>query len=273
MSEEAYYELLGTPVALHVGEGCSSAALERLLGPFRRAPCDVADERRFSIVCGDGGSHTLRRDKVVVSRPSSVDQLLTALLSHVNVLAVEGFDGFAVHAGVVARNGRVTAFPAASGAGKSTLTAACLGVGFDYVSDEALCVAYDSGAVVPYPKPLSLSLESFTLAGVSPPTDHGAIARGDELVVDASYFAARPATGDLRLANIVVPDRTPGPPVLRPLPRSDGLARLLRLSFNHYKRPSDTFRLVSRLAGEAEVFGLDYDDPRVAAELLLGQLG
>ncbi len=177
-----------------------------------------------------------------------------------------------MHSGVVAAGERVVAFPAESGKGKSTITAACLAAGFDYVSDEALCIEFASGRVIPYPKQVTLSEHSRSLLDVSTP---GVYLEGDhpEAGFRPEELGATTAKGDLRLGDIVQLVRYDGPPRLRPLPASEGVGMLLRMSFNHYKRPRETFDLVTDLARQSRAWELEYDHPGPAAALLWDRLG
>ena len=197
--------------------------------------------------------------------------LADGLLAELNRQAVEGFGEFAVHAGVVAAGDRVIAFPAQSGEGKSTMTAACLAAGFDYVSDEALCVEFASARVLPYPKPVTLSEHSCSLLAIPTPGVH---LEGDhpEAGFRPEELGAATAEGELRLGDIVQLVRHDGPPRLRPLPASEGMGLLLRMSFNHYKRPAESFELVSRLAQHSRAWELQYDHPGPAAALLRDRL-
>lgn len=129
-------------------------ALERLLAPFLRTRCGVPGRLSYSLVAAKGPEnrhHALYRDCSVRAHDTSWARLGDALFAELNLHAIEGFAEFAVHAGVVAEGDRVIAFPAESEAGKSTMTAACLGTGFQYVSDEALCVDFASGEYSPIP--------------------------------------------------------------------------------------------------------------------------
>jgi hypothetical protein len=102
----------------------------------------------------------LYRDCSVQFRDVAWASLTDELLAGLNLHAIDGFGELAMHAGVVAAGDRVIAFPAESGQGKSTITAACLAAGFDYVSDEALCIEFASGRVIPYLKQVTLSDQS-----------------------------------------------------------------------------------------------------------------
>lgn len=249
-------------------------AVDRLLGPFRRTSCGVPGRRRFSLVEGEpgGSGHTLYRDCSTIFRHTSWAGVGAALLSELNLNAVEGFGEFAAHAGAVARAGQVVAFPADSGAGKSTLTAACLQAGFDYVSEEALCLDYSTRRVVPYPRPVMLTEKSRSLLSVAEqlaPLGGG----DDEAALAPEDLGSRTAEGDLNLSDVVTLIRAHGPPRLRRVPAPGAMALLLQMSFNHYKRPREAFELVSAVVSGIGAWVLEYDHPRPAAQLLWERLG
>lgn len=250
-------------------------AVDHLLAPFRRSRCGVPGRRRYSLVAAKAGTsdhHAVYRDCSVRFRDVAWASLADGLLAELNLHAIDGFGELAMHSGVVAAGERVVAFPAESGQGKSTITAACLATGFDYVSDEALCIEFSSGRVIPYPKQVTLSEHSRSLLGVSTPGVH---LEGDhpEAGFRPEELGGTTAKGDLRLSDIVQLVRHEGPPRLRPRPASEGVGMLLRMSFNHYKRPRETFDLVTRQARQSRAWELEYDHPRPAAELLWDRLG
>ncbi|MDH3753734.1 MAG: hypothetical protein OEU32_07660, partial [Acidimicrobiia bacterium] len=180
-----------------------------------------------------------------------------------------------VHAGAVADDGAVIAFPGESGRGKSTLVAACVGAGLDYVSDEALLVDHETATVVPYPKPIQLDARSLQLLGRAELADNRDDDE-DDVFVSAQSIGGAAATTDppLRLRHVVVPtvDAATGTPELRPLSRSHILVALLRASFNHHLAPEQAFDLVHRLADGARAWKLRIGDPNEAAELIATQL-
>lgn len=261
-----YYSVLGVRVRIRADSVPLGAELRRLLAPFASTVAPVAGRRNFTMVsAGDlvGGENCLLADGRALQRAGTWPPLVARLLSEVNREAVEGTANFAVHAGAVAIDGRVIAFPGESGAGKTTLTAACLLAGFEYVSDEALCVDYDSELVEPYPKPLMLSQDGCEVLGLD-----ASWADADEVALPAGDLGAVPATGVLRLARIIVVERTGEPPELVPLPAADGMAALLRYSFNHYRRPIDAFRLAGNLGAACTTYRLRLGNPHAAAALL-----
>ena len=154
---------------------------------------------------------------------SSVENL-GWLNSALNSTAMELTPHLAIHAGVIHHGDVVAAFPARSGIGKSTLTGACLREGFDYVSDEALCLSYDSHLVQPYPRPLGLSSWSAHELGVI-----GVPAGGDVLVLPHEFGATSMAVDEpLRLTHVVLPRRNDSnrPASLARAPASEAGSRL-----------------------------------------------
>ena len=182
----------------------------------------------------------------------------------------DAFSGLAMHAGVVASAGAVVAFPAESGTGKSTITAACGLAGFDYVSDEALCIDPRDGRVVVYAKPMALAASGWAMIGAD--TASG-IDDGTEVVMTADQLHIPIAGGDLRLAHVIELVRGVEPTRLVEHARQESLALLLRMSFNHYKHPRQSFELASQLAASSRSWRLEYTDPRPTAELLRAALG
>jgi hypothetical protein len=291
-------ELLGTTVEVRSDQPWPLDRLRTLLAPFvttadpgrgdpPSATFDVAVDP--VVAPSDPAAVVLRRDGAIleVGRWRAVE---AALLAALNALAIHRYDGLAFHAGVVARGDRVVAFPGASGAGKSTLTAACLGAGFDYVSDEALCIDPSTRRVVAYPRPLALSVESCALLdlaidlrtpplGEPHPEPHPGTERerarsagSRELLVTAADLGA--AVGHApRLTDVVVLQRGATTAHLEPLHRSRLLPSLLTMSFNHFRDPGTTVEVLEALASEASVWCLHLDDPRPAAQLLARELG
>jgi hypothetical protein len=186
---------------------------------------------------------------------------LDAVLMVLNATALAETDCYAVHAGVVAKNGRAAAFPALSGAGKSTLTAACVRLGLDYVSDEALLVR-DDRSIRPYRKPLCLSRWTLERLGLPLPP-----AELSERPVAPSELSAASELGSLQLTHVLRLERSPVNQLM-PLSRGDAGRMLLERSFNHFHDPARAFRLATGLAAGASVATLAYDDPLRAAALL-----
>ena len=203
------------------------------------------------------GAHNLAALEIDVA-----DDVLTDVLTLLNMTALAQCRSFAVHAGVVAGPYGAIALPAVSGAGKSTLVAACLRAGFGYVSDEALVLDWDSGDVQPYPKWLSLSPWSANHVGL--------VAGDDERAYPPKLLGT--LAGPARLAHVVLPVRRPGPATLEPASRAAAAHRLLEMSFNHYQRPQRAFALVADLLKGAQAWQLGYEDATEGAHLVAAHL-
>lgn len=187
-----------------------------------------------------------------------------------NSTAMELSPCLCIHAGVVACDEGVVAFPGRSGAGKSTLTSACLRHGFDYVSDEGLCLDYDLATVRPYPRPIGLS--PWSVAAMGERGAGGGVEAGEDWLMSAADLGSRatpPGTPHLRVVHVVLLDRRPDiPAALQEAERREAIEALLTMSFNHYKRPADALALVAAVVTEARVSRLTYSDPHEAARLL-----
>ncbi len=271
--------LLDTRATVQVDSDEAAAGVRRALAPFLDdAPPDPESDC-FSLVDGDNTGIESRQGMLLAYHNGRIvgggdcwGDVFGFLMASLNRKVIEEYRGFALHAGVVAAGGRAIGFPADSGGGKSTLTAACLRAGFDYVSDEALCIDVDSGAVVVYPKPLGLSEWSRNQVGVDPESVPLPVESGEAMVTPAD-LGAQIATGPLELAAVVVPSYEGGdPPSLVAAEGYVAMSTLLEFSFNHFKHGARAFTLAADLANRVDVWQLDYRDPNEAARLLRERL-
>ncbi len=239
--------------------------LDRLLAPFAASGAGARMADTYCITV-DGTRRVVFRDCLDLTGGAEPDLALTALLADLNQRVVADFEGFAVHAGVVRSGDRILAIPVASGGGKSTLTAALVNAGLQYLSDEGLCVRYESGHVVPYPKPVSLDRWSRETLGLP--------SAGDVFEVPYSVDDLDGSVGSGgRLTDIIFPIYDEfSEPHLQSIPRSAAQAQLLKLSFNHYKQPEQAFRLSAELVKGAQCGEFRFSDPTRAAQFLKGHL-
>ena len=198
-----------------------------------------------------------------LSKESSPQDTLSALAAAINNSAINLCDQFAVHSGVVSWDGGVAVLPAPSGGGKSTLTASLIKSGFAYMSDEALVLRED-GTTISYAKPLALSEWSSNILGI--PSDAA------ETLLTAEDLGGEVDLGGRHVSDIILSEISSDPARMDPLPGSDGLIALIQYSFNHYKNPREAWRISSRVASNARVWRLEYQDPLDAAELISSTL-
>lgn len=273
--------LLDTSVTLRVDTPDAAAGAGRLLAPFLTdETADLGDRNCFALVDGDhtgierraGRLLAYRNGKLLGGGGDTWADAFGALMTTLNRQVIKEYRGFALHAGVVATGGGAIGFPADSGGGKSTLTAACVAAGFEYVSDESLCIDVTTGSVVAYPKPLGLSawsrrrleVDDATLAF---PTEH------NEAMVTPADLGGSVAAGPIELVHVVIPTFGAGRATLEAAPGHVAMAALIEYSFNHFKHGERAFTLAAQLANQAEVWRLGYDDPVAAARLVKDKLG
>lgn len=192
---------------------------------------------------------------------------VSAVLAAVNLTAVHSTRLLAVHAAVLCRDERVLVVPAPSGTGKSTLTACLLDRGWAYTSDEALCLRWADGAVVGYPRPMSLSAWSASVVGVDGVEGHDGTAA--ERLVPVSGVGWPTASPGTPPTDVVLLSRHERPDVhLEPVGRQVALVELLRRSFTHFLDPARALQLLTAVTNGARCRRLHLGDPRAAAALL-----
>jgi hypothetical protein len=252
---------LGSTLDVVVEDG---AALDLLKDLFT----DLTSPRRDPAPLPDALVLVLGSGPWLVSSPGhnatahDEQQLVAAALAAVNLTFVATTHLLALHAGVLVRGDRVLVLPGPSGRGKSTLTAALLRRGWLYVSDEALCLHWDDGSIVPYPRPMALSPWSADLVSVTGrPADGEVAVRAVNL--DASAAVEVPAVTD-----VVLMVRDGSPPRLDAVSGQAVLGELLQRSFTHFLRPQRALQLYSDIARSAACRQLRLGDPLAAAALL-----
>ena len=199
----------------------------------------------------------------------SWEQLNLRLVADLNRNAVNQYKGFAAHSGVIGVNGRAIALPADSKGGKSTLTAAAVMAGFDYASDESLCLDFETKMVEPYPKPITLSGDSCRLLDMKGPTHQEQL--GERALIPED-LGGKTSSNILELTDVVFSEYGHNQAELNPVPASEIVAGLLKLSFNHYKQPAESFQLVTEIARSARAWRLMYSEPAEAVALLRSEL-
>lgn len=263
------FQILDLAVRVRCSDPAVASRVAHLLDSFATDdPITVASRNVFHLAeSEDRRARALFRDGDLLAQGEAWAPLIALLVAELNTSAVAEVRCFAAHAGAVAGNGAVLAFPSESGGGKSTFTAACLLAGFEYVSDEALCLDFDTGEVLPYPKPISLSpwsRNALSLPSSPEPTGESLLSPRDLDVV---------AVEDrLPLRHVVLMDRARGRAELEELPRSEVVALLLRYSFNHYKHPEKSFRLLTNIAPDCRAWRIRFDDPLEGARTVVDRL-
>lgn len=279
---DQYYSVLGTPMMVRFGFNEPVAGVAELLEPFavpERIP--VRPRHRFSLVVGEHkGEHNaghilVYRDCSRIARATTLRSAVNHMLAAINRAAIESCTPFAVHAGVVARGGSGIAVPVDSMGGKSTLTAALVLRGFEYVSDEALCIERD-GSVVPYTKPFGLSpwsIDALGLDDLDVPFPKGEAETAGEVLLPHPMLGGPALQEPVNLAHLVLSEFGHDEATLEQVAASEGMATLLAMSFNHYRHGVDAFHLAAAVASHATTWRLRYGDPSEGAKLISERLG
>jgi hypothetical protein len=157
MKNSGSFDVEAFGVHLRLTAGCADACatldqyafpwLERMEAKAGRPDLDLCMDQA-------AGEFQLVVSEHVVATAGEPLGLVRALIQVLDETIVQRLKTLrAVHAGVVAWNGRVLLFPGASHAGKSALTNEFLRRGATYFSDEYALIDAD-GYVHPYPRPL-----------------------------------------------------------------------------------------------------------------------
>jgi hypothetical protein len=145
-------DVLGTAV----GIAAPAPVLAQLQGSLADLEPAPRADRELALTPGESGLD-LMDGGLVVRRGVAQDLGAATVVWRLNVIAAESKLHVLLHGACVAgpRGGGVL-LVGGSGAGKSTLTAACVGVGLAYLSDEVAAIDPRAGLVAPYAKPLDL---------------------------------------------------------------------------------------------------------------------
>ena len=240
------------------------------------APGDDDRAVTYSIVCRDDDPRRYRvdLDDAGIVSTGSGSELASSVVSTINTAAI-GIDyAVMLHAGAVARDGIVYVFPAHTESGKTTLTAGLVRAGFDYVSDEAVAIGWESGIVEPYPKPLSIDEGSQHLfAELRParaPGDDGSTSGQWQVPIAAFGGPARVAP-PARIGVIAFPAyATDASTELVPMTRADALVELARNTFQFRDQPRRALTLLADVVRAANCFRLPIGDLDAACALVDG---
>ena len=245
------YAALGTSVDVDIDDPALARGLAGLLAALRvdvrlGAERHATAKPRLRLVGSD-----LSRDGEFLARFENSDTALTYLVHAVNRVLLETTPLVAVHAGAVRWNGHGLLLPGAQGAGKTTLTAALVQNGARYLTDEA--AAFDRDRMLPYPKPLSLSVESLAALGLAPGPQDAAIDRH----VLATDLGGELATEPCRISALVFPSySTESAPAAVPVGRGQAMLWLAEETFHFDRRRRVSLEVLERATRGARCFRL-----------------
>ncbi len=261
---ERTYEILRMPIRLASTDERLGPILDRICEDF--ASTDDEPIATISIRSDDDG-FTVWAGETKKSNVLDFDQSVMKLMSTLHREAMKLCSLWSVHAGVVSRDGRAVAFPGISGVGKSTLAGACVAAGWDYVSDETLSFDPDTMEVVLYPKPIWMDGKATRSVGLD---DAGLTITPDhyKYPVTPRDLGGRIANGPIRLAHLILIDRSKEDPKIEPLRPAELVTLLLRNTFKKADNSERKFTEAVAVASHVEGHRLIFDEPVQAVRLL-----
>jgi hypothetical protein len=186
------------------------------------------------------GSVTVIDSEGSATRLSAGDQPLVALFDAIVVGVIAGLSRagiLAIHAGVVALDGRAIFVSGRSGRGKTTLVLGLVRRGLDLLSDELALVAPDNRTVLAYPRALHVrpsALDLFPELGFLAAIEPYELGGGSEWAVGPDAVQRAFGTFVLEMARVSAVVLLDGDPVadampeLTPVPSAIGTMELLR---------------------------------------------
>lgn len=245
------------------------------LAPFRDRPRGTRPRARYTVLhAEETGRYVLSFDGERLASRRTPAELVAPLAWHVNRAVIDASVGrfHLMHASAVTRAGVTVVLPADMESGKTTTAAGLLREGYGYVTDEAVAVDPETGAVHPFPKRLSLDPGSWPLFPDlaskygAPPSRQWQLAPRDLGAPTVTRPVAAPRV-------IVFPKYVAGSRTeVLPLGRADAAYELARMTFHFAQAPSRNLRSAARLAARATVVRLrigSLDDAVAAIEELV----
>lgn len=255
-TESVAVEVFGVTVGV-TAESQHFAAVRDFLPPCARPVRHPPERGRFALV-RDNNEALLRVECDEDPIAGAVDLRLALGILDAELrmyIALNAPDHVFVHAGVVGVGERAIVLPGRSFAGKTTLVAALVQAGAEYWSDE-YAVLDANGRVHPYPKPLSVRINSTRMT--------------DERSIES--LGGRAGDRPLPVALIAFTSYRPGAAwALRSCTAGEGAFKLLEHSIAARSRPEQVLAAVRRAATDAVVLEGDRGDADQAASALLSQ--
>jgi hypothetical protein len=132
---------------------------------------DAGSSRHLFTLRSRKGSYapcvSLYRDARVIAHRMLPSLAIERLVWEVNRGVVEDAGNqLLLHAAAAEADGRIALLAGPEGSGKSTMVTALVRAGLRYVTDETVAVKVPGSAIIPYPKPISLDVDSPAIAAL-----------------------------------------------------------------------------------------------------------
>ncbi len=206
--------------------------------------------------------------------PLPMDQALPCLESALNMgVAYSDMAPLVVHSAVLERDGRALVMPAPSGSGKSTLCAALAWRGWRLLSDEITVFCFETGRLLPNPRPVSLKNRSMEVMRAFEPRAcfsrvYQATSKGDIAYMQAPPEAVARAHESAGPGLLVAPVFRQGAPVsIRKMDRKEGFRWLTDNAVNYASMLQHGFDTVTKFIEQSGLYALTYSklDEAIAA--------
>ncbi len=179
-----------------------------------------------------------------------------------------------LHASSVEKDGKALIMTGLSGSGKSTLSAMLAERGWRFMGDEFALLNLDSGAVVPFPRLISLKNNAIdAMQDVVPASRFGpemkATPKGDIRHLVPSREAVARMNETAKPALLLFP-RFGHAPELRDMGQSEVYVRLTQASTNYVALGEAGFQALTRFVDDVPVKAMDYQSIGQAEEMIEG---
>ena len=205
--------------------------------------------------------------------PLPLPQGLLAAEMAMNLQLALGLRRFLLlHAAAVERDGRAVVMTGESGAGKSTLAALLQARGWRLMADEFVLVDPDTGAIWPFPRPVSVKNAAIPVVKAALPDGRWGPAMTDTPKGTIQHLV--PETAALAMANVTAP-----PALLlfprfghaadqRPVGAGEAFVRLTQASTNYVGLGERGYRALTGLVRGVTRAAIDYPDIETAASMI-----
>jgi len=209
-------------------------------------------------------------DGELTSTEPVAGQVVSTLAHGLTRSMIDEAEALRVHAGGVARHGAAVVLPAAMESGKSTLTAGLVRAGFSYFTDEAVMLDWETLAVIPFPKPISLDPGSWPLfPELEPDAPLPSGFKQDQWHIPPDAIRPGAVGASCPVRYVVFPKYTEGATTqLIPLRRAEATVEFAKNTFRFNEQPRRSLDTLAAVVSEAECYRLDVGDLEGAVALV-----
>lgn len=264
----------GATVRLEADDAEAARILDFLCAPMA-LPAAADPSATFRLGAANG-SMAIYCDDAMLYRGRSQSSVAAIFLERVlEHLIRTCTGGMLLHAAAVARDGKALVLAGKTGAGKTTLATWLVCRGFDYLTDELLCIDTQAMCVRGFARPLHLKKPARALFAGVIDKDGGAAIMASPLGVHLSpaRLGARVAHSACPRALVLPTYRAGARFDLRPLSKAQAATRLMGCLVNARERPQHGFEDVLGLVQAAPAFAMTYSHLEEAGAQLEAVLG